>query len=309
MWVSIILTCYKQEKYIEKSILSVLGQPFEDWELLIWDDSPDDKSRNIISNYTKKHPDKIHAWHHNPNKWIVNNMLFLLEKRNKESDYIIFLEWDDYLFPNYLSKKLEVFITFPNVKLVYNELTTINKKWEIISNKELKNNNAIISKQWMISYEMLLNNMYYMSRSTIMIKSELIDKYSIYKDFLWKNTIISDLFFFNQVAHNEDIYWIEEPLTYYRLHDDSVTKNIQWTVSYCFQFINYLQYLLNQWLINNKVYKDQVCRRYLIIAIRTIKEALHIWKIRTLKIFTIDFFKSINIRTKLLFNKISQNGI
>ncbi len=300
MLVSIILTCYKQEKFIEETILSVVNQRYKNRELLIWDDSPDNNCRNIISKYTKKYPEKIYAWHHYPNKWIVNNMQFLLDQRNKKSEYVAFLEWDDSLFPEYLDKKLEVFKNHPNVQLVYNELTTIDEKWKIINKKELELNNWIIVKRWKINYNELVSNTYYMSRSTLMVKSDVLNKYPIYLQDLWDKTIVSDVYFFNQVANNEDIFGINYPLVYYRIHSDSITKNVHWTVSFCLDSIKYLDYLFKQWFIGNNIYKNQVCRWYLVIAIVSIKVLLTSWVFRNLRIFIEELLYAIKIRFRRL---------
>jgi len=300
---SIILTCYKQERFIEETILSVINQSFKNRELLIWDDSPDNNCRKIISKYIKKYPGKIHAWHHNPNKWIVNNMLFLIEQRSKASEYIAFLEWDDCLFPEYLEKKLEIFEKYLNVQLVYNELTTINDESKTLEERELKRCRWIFCKKWKISYEKLISEIHYMSRSTLMIKAETLNKYKIYSENLWYKTILSDVYFFNQVAHNEDIYWIEEPLVYYRIHEDSITKNIHGTIIYHLEFIKYLKFLFNSWLIKSNFYKNQICRCYLLITIASMKKSFSIWLSKTLRVFFEECTKSLKYRLKKLFQQ------
>lgn len=300
MLVSVILTCYKQEKYIEGTILSVINQSYKDRELLIWDDSPDNKCRNIISKYVKEYPDKIYAWHHDLNKWIVNNMQFLINHKDKNSEYIAFLEWDDCLFPEYLEKKIEIFNKYPNVQLVYNELTTIDKNWKIIENNRLKRFAAKFCKRWKISYENLISKKYNETRSGIMVRSEVVNKYPILYAPMWAWTILSDLCFFNQIAHNEDIYGIKNPLIYYRKHDDSVSGNIKGKVNIYFEIIKYIDCLFKQWLIDWNFYKEQIWRHYLFISIITVKKFLSIWIFRAAKVFIIEYIKSIKNRFKRL---------
>ena len=50
--VSIILTSYNHEKYINETIDSILNQTFTDYELIIWDDASSDNSWQIIQSYT-----------------------------------------------------------------------------------------------------------------------------------------------------------------------------------------------------------------------------------------------------------------
>lgn len=301
-FVTIILTCYKQEKFIEETILSVVNQKYKNWELLIWDDSPDGKCWDIISKYTKKYPDKIHAWHHYPNKWIVNNMQFLLDQRNKESEYVAFLEWDDCLFPEYLEKKLEIFGMYPNVQLVYNELTTINETWNMIEKFFLKSRVKKYYKSWKVSYNKLVTEMLYSSRSTIMVRSGIINKYNLYPKFLWKKTTLSDVYFFDQIANNEDIHCINIPLVFYRIHKSSTSWSIKWLINMNFERIEYLKYLYNNSSISKTIYNEWINRIYFSMAVLLIKECLSIWILITFKSFINALYFAIKIRVGKFIN-------
>ena len=48
---SVIIPLYNKEKYIEKTIKSVLNQLFNDFEIIIVDDGSSDKSLNIVSEF------------------------------------------------------------------------------------------------------------------------------------------------------------------------------------------------------------------------------------------------------------------
>jgi glycosyltransferase involved in cell wall biosynthesis len=113
--ISIITTTYKHQKFIARTIESVLLQTHTDRELLIGDDSPDDATREIIQHYVVKYPDKIKARHHTPNKGIVDNMNFLIEKISTNSQYVAFLEGDDMYTPDNLEKKLQIFTQYPDM--------------------------------------------------------------------------------------------------------------------------------------------------------------------------------------------------
>ena len=52
--VSIILPTYNGEKYIKKSIDSIVNQTFSDWELIIVDDCSSDRTYSVIEQYTKQ---------------------------------------------------------------------------------------------------------------------------------------------------------------------------------------------------------------------------------------------------------------
>ena len=46
--VSIIVNCYNGEKYLRKSISSVLNQTYENWEIIFFDNNSNDKSKKIV---------------------------------------------------------------------------------------------------------------------------------------------------------------------------------------------------------------------------------------------------------------------
>ena len=52
--ISIVLPIYNGEKYMRKSIDSVLAQTYENWELLIVDDGSNDNTAVIAQEYAAK---------------------------------------------------------------------------------------------------------------------------------------------------------------------------------------------------------------------------------------------------------------
>ena len=51
--VSIVLSVYNGEKFIEQAIKSVENQTYADWELIIIDDGSNDRTEAIIKDYLK----------------------------------------------------------------------------------------------------------------------------------------------------------------------------------------------------------------------------------------------------------------
>src|SRR5437867_6559888 len=50
--VSVVLSSFNHGKYIEEAIDSVLGQTFDDFELIIWDDASTDNSWYLINQFS-----------------------------------------------------------------------------------------------------------------------------------------------------------------------------------------------------------------------------------------------------------------
>ena len=51
--ISVVINCYNGEKFIDKSIQSVLRQTYNKWELVFWDNASIDNSSKIYNTYKK----------------------------------------------------------------------------------------------------------------------------------------------------------------------------------------------------------------------------------------------------------------
>lgn len=99
--ISILITSYNLEDYIDKAIQSVVSQEMPcEWELLIGDDGSTDRTISIINDWIAKYPDNIRLYSiaRNENHGMdgfraAKNRAFLLEKAN--GDYINYLDGDD----------------------------------------------------------------------------------------------------------------------------------------------------------------------------------------------------------------------
>ena len=102
--ISVIIPVYNGEKYLKRSIESVLEQSVKDIEVLLLDDGSTDDSLNMIQEYEKKHPDIIKVFSHS-NMGVANT-------RNKgvtlaSGKYVMFLDQDDFFDPEYMQTFLD----------------------------------------------------------------------------------------------------------------------------------------------------------------------------------------------------------
>lgn len=258
--VSIITTTYNQKDFIADTIESIINQEYNNWELLIWDDSPNNESWFIIQKYVNKYPSKIHAWHHNQNRWIIWNMEFLLKQKNKNSKYTSFLEWDDIYAHNNISEKMKIFSKYKSTKLVYNNLKIIDEEWNTINQQVLNDKfykNEIISKSD-IRDIMIKDLSVYSSWSSLMISDDILHYFYEIKNILSRDNEISDIYFFYSVAMNFKIYWISDILTYYRRHwNNTSTRAYSTMIS---DKINLIKFWYDKKIIDKKTYNNVLLR-------------------------------------------------
>lgn len=103
--VSIIMPVYNTEKYIEKSIKSILKQSYKNFELIIVDDSSTDDSYQICKKISKKDT-RIKLYKNKTNGGCaVSRNKALSKARGK---YIMFVDSDDMLNRNALKKLVKI---------------------------------------------------------------------------------------------------------------------------------------------------------------------------------------------------------
>ena len=205
--VSIIVPMYNAEKFIGKTIESVLAQTYQNWEMLIMNDVSTDNSLAIVSLYAKK-DERIKIVNTEKNVGVVKGRNFLIDLASGK--YIAFLDADDYWHNEKLEKQIK-FMKEKNASISYTEYTRVKENEEKI-------NDVIIKEE--ISYnDMLKNN--YLGCLTVIYDAEKIGK-RYFKE-LEKN---EDYVLWLEIVKDVNtIYGLKENLAYYRVLDNSRSSN------------------------------------------------------------------------------------
>ena len=93
---SIVIPVYNKEKFVVKTIESVLSQKFTDYEIIIVNDGSTDQSEAKISVFK----DNRIKYYSKKNEGVALARNFGIEKAT--ADYICFLDADDYWYPTFL---------------------------------------------------------------------------------------------------------------------------------------------------------------------------------------------------------------
>lgn len=100
--VSIIMPTFNSEKFISRSIQSVLNQTYYNWELLITDDSSTDNTIEVIESFVDSRI-KLFELEKNSGAAIARNNSI----KNSKGRYIAFLDSDDLWLKNKLELQIE----------------------------------------------------------------------------------------------------------------------------------------------------------------------------------------------------------
>ncbi len=114
-FLSICMSVYNIEKYIEMSILSVLNQSFKDFEIIIINDFSKDNTVNIINKLQLK-DNRIRIINHEKNLGTYHSRAEGVF--NSKGRYILFLDPDDMILNPYLFEILFVYNLYFNLDII-----------------------------------------------------------------------------------------------------------------------------------------------------------------------------------------------
>ncbi len=131
--VSVILTSYNKEAYIGKAIESVLGQSFNDFELIIADDGSSDNSLALINKYAEK-DERIRVYYFEKNKGIPSAHNMAISMSNGK--YIAMIDCDDFWEKNKLEKQVGFLEDNPEYGACFSWIKVVDEKENEVSSEE-----------------------------------------------------------------------------------------------------------------------------------------------------------------------------
>lgn len=120
--VSVIITTYNSEKFIEETLNSVLSQTYKNTEIIIVDDGSTDKTEEIAGKFLAKDSRiRFLSINHSGNPAAVRNIGIAEAK----GEYAAFLDGDDRWEKNKLKEQVNALLKNPDAVLVYSASVTI----------------------------------------------------------------------------------------------------------------------------------------------------------------------------------------
>lgn len=117
--ISIIVPCYKVEKYLPKCIDSIINQSYTNLEIFLIDDGSPDSCGIICDNYSKK--DSRIKVIHKSNGGLSDARNVAIDKMTGE--YVVFVDSDDYIAPTHI-EGLYKMIQYHKAEISINSFTT-----------------------------------------------------------------------------------------------------------------------------------------------------------------------------------------
>lgn len=235
MLVSVIIPNYNHEKYLERRIETVLGQTYQNIEVIILDDASTDSSKEIIEKY-RSHPLITHIVYNSQN----SGSPFKQWKKGIElakGEWIWIAESDDYADLSFLEKAVETIKANPSTGIFYcDAYITFDNAEKSRSNYSQKKNAFFNTSKWSNSYckngiDEINESLKYVC--TINNVSSTVFKKELAKPLiatLEKFIYHGDWYFYLKLCSVTNICYTNKCLNFYRTHPESHLNTTGFTI-------------------------------------------------------------------------------
>jgi len=203
--VSIVTAVRNGEKYLEKTILSVLGQTHKNTELIVIDGGSTDGTLDII----KKYQDKIVYWISEPDRGMYDAINKGLKRAG--GNYIAYLNSDDLYFPDTVGRAVAFFAEDKNTYMVYGDCDFIDADGNLLYKYRYPDFHweKFVALDWMS-----------IPQPTVFWRREVHDIIG-FLDPTYK--MAGDFEFFSRIGRRLRVSHLRKPLAQFRIHGDSLS--------------------------------------------------------------------------------------
>lgn len=197
--ISVVMSVYNAEKYLDEAIESILNQTFKDFEFIIINDGSTDKSLEIIEKYQKEYNRIVLI--SRENKGLIYSLNEGIEKARGE--YIARMDADDISLPNRFEEQVELLSKNSKIDVVGCNYQLIDEKSNIKGD---------VVKVPMTNEDILMNLCYTVpfAHPSVMIRK------SIFENFKYEINPTEDYLLWTKIFNGENFRNIEKLLFKYR---------------------------------------------------------------------------------------------
>jgi glycosyltransferase involved in cell wall biosynthesis len=223
--VSVIIPNYNHAPYLRERIDSVLGQTFQDFELILLDDCSTDQSRDVLLSY-KGNP---HVSHILLNEQNTGNTFVQWERGIElaKGELIWVAESDDVAEPLLLETLVDELRQHPEAAVAYCHSQMIDSEGHPLSYSWHPHGSSgktvVYDGKWYLRHKMLVHNHIYNASMTV-FRKELFSQ--IPKDYQ-QYRYCGDWLFWNHVCMHGQVIEVCRVLNRYRQHERKVTMDSQ----------------------------------------------------------------------------------
>jgi glycosyltransferase involved in cell wall biosynthesis len=222
--ISVLISCYNHEKYVEETIQSIWEQSLESMEIIAIDDGSSDGTYEVLQELQKRSPIKMYIEKHE-NMGLVRTLNKAL--RLARGKYISFMASDDKFCQNAINPLLKELEKNNSIKLVYGNGYGFDENG---IGQEHVHNNKVVNILSQSTQDILDNLLTNVPRPLLiqccMVERELLNDIGGFDtEVLLDDWPLNIRIFQYLVDNNFSHTYIEHDVALYRNHDTQTNKN------------------------------------------------------------------------------------
>ena len=211
--VSVVISCYNHEAFIEDCINSVLKQTYNNIELIVFDDGSVDKSADKLEELSKKHNFYFQQQENIGYTATLNRAIKLCKGK-----YVAFLGSDDMFLQDKIEKQVQFLEDREDIAVCGGDVAIINEAGVLIENRKEQPYREV-------DFQTLFNDRNAgVPAPTALIRLDVLRKVGGYDP----DIRLEDLYLWLKITHfGYKLAIISDTLVYYRKHASNTHNNYQ----------------------------------------------------------------------------------
>jgi alpha-1,3-rhamnosyltransferase len=213
--VTVRMSAYNHERYIEQAILSIVNQTYQDFELIVIDDGSKDQTPSILKRLSEEHGFRFEAQENQGYCPTLNKLIGLAR-----GEYITGCASDDYWSSTRLEEQVALLEADLSLDLVHGNHTIVDAAGEVVEQRKKTDTPSLLGRN---EYYPLLRRKRSFVAGTIMVRAQVFKDVGLYdtsidvEDYDWmlRATKICNIGYCDRV-------WI-----YRRKHDSNWTVTLK----------------------------------------------------------------------------------
>lgn len=255
--VSVVTPVYNEGEFLRECIESVQSQTYENWDYTIVDNCSTDRSAEIAAEYAQR-DSRIRLVKNQTFVSAIENHNNAFREISPSSTYCKLLSGDDWLYPEFIAKSVEVAERFPNVGVVasYSVNTEFGSRWPGLDITKTVFDGRDICRWFLLG---LIDSFF--APSVVLYRSSLV---RAERDFFPGTAASADLSACLNCLGKMDLGFVHQILSFERIHQDSDTAQVKKMNTYLLDRIPILKELAPRYLTPAEYSKrlDEILTEY-----------------------------------------------